>query len=86
MLMKIFHVFFRDTNRKSWLVPACLSTKKSNMHVKYRAWGSIGAIVDHKVLLKNLSQPSIERAHIIMVIVNDKLANVFAAIYGVYSP
>ncbi len=37
-----------DTHRKTYLVPACLSTKKSSMHVQYRAWEHIGAIVDHK--------------------------------------
>ena len=38
-----------EKHRKAWLVPACLSTSKQTMFVKYRAWGNIGSILDHKV-------------------------------------
>ena len=37
--------FSRGKNRKSWLVPACLSTQPSTMFVSFRAWGHIGKIV-----------------------------------------
>jgi len=42
-----------EKHRKAWLVPACLSTSKQTMFVKYRAWGNIGSILDHKELPKD---------------------------------
>jgi hypothetical protein len=37
--------YFRSKNRKSWTVPACLSTQTKTMFVSFRAWGHIGRIV-----------------------------------------
>lgn len=52
----------RDKRRKAWLVPACLSTQMSSMHVPFRSWGNIGSIVDDKELPKdNLSQQDPEK-------------------------
>ena len=42
--------FFSEKRRRSWIVPACLSTQPSTMTVPFRAWGSIGSIVDSKAL------------------------------------
>merc|ERR1739848_511323 len=39
-----------EKHRRAWLVPACLSTSKQTMFVKYRAWGNIGSIWDQKEL------------------------------------
>jgi hypothetical protein len=35
----------RQKHRKSWTVPACLSTQPNTMFVSFRAWGHIGRIV-----------------------------------------
>lgn len=35
----------RTKNRKAWLVPACLSTRRETMYVTYGAWSNIGRIV-----------------------------------------
>ena len=44
-----FHLF-RTKNRKAWLVPACLSTKKETMYVTFAAFGHVGHILeDHEV-------------------------------------
>jgi len=36
----------RSKNRKAWLVPACLSTKKETMYVTFAAFGHVGHILD----------------------------------------
>ncbi len=37
-------IIFRTKNRKAWLVPACLSTKKETMYVTFAALGHVGHI------------------------------------------
>jgi hypothetical protein len=38
-------IIYRSKHRKSWVVPACLSTQPNTMFVSFRAWGHIGKIV-----------------------------------------
>ena len=42
----------RSKHRKSWLVPACLSTQPNTMFVSFRAWGHIGKIVSEDLNAK----------------------------------
>lgn len=48
-LFDLFNLFSSEKRRRSWLVPACLSTQPNTMQVDFRAWGNIGSIVDKKV-------------------------------------
>ena len=41
-------MWFRSKNRKAWLVPACLSTKKETMYVTFAASGHVGHILSEQ--------------------------------------
>ena len=59
----IVDIFFSGKRRRSWIVPACLSTQKTTMNVPYRAWGNIGSIVDNKQMPEDNLEKQVRRFH-----------------------